>query len=173
LKTGTHSDGWKNLCEENYHEGRMKFYLKLWKGVIASLQHRIKLMWGFIFLPKFWFLYYVAYTYLSIFKSIKKKHKISISLWLGWQFNHCLPPTLILYKTVGFNLRMKKTLILLIVISFFSCFTKKEKKTEYLQHEIPFLNRRINLPKNYISISFTDYKKRYKRKLYRYPFCKS
>jgi hypothetical protein len=53
---------------------------------------------------------------------------------------------------------MKKTLILLIVISFFSCLTKKEKKTEYLQHEIPFLNRRINLPKNYISISFTDYK---------------
>ena len=54
---------------------------------------------------------------------------------------------------------MKKILILIITISCLSCSNKKERKTNYIKHEISFLNWTINIPENYISISFEDYVK--------------
>jgi len=54
---------------------------------------------------------------------------------------------------------MKKILILIITISCLSCSNIKERKINYIKHEISFLNWTIKIPENYISITFEDYKK--------------
>jgi len=52
---------------------------------------------------------------------------------------------------------MKKLLILIITICLVNCSDKKEDKTIYKNHEIPFLNASIKLPENYDLITLEEY----------------
>ena len=53
---------------------------------------------------------------------------------------------------------MKKSIILLFCILLFSCSKNEKTKVKYVKHKIEFLNRNINIPENYIPISFDEYK---------------
>tara|TARA_R110002073_G_scaffold14554_2_gene59370 strand:+ start:56650 stop:57225 length:576 start_codon:yes stop_codon:yes gene_type:complete len=52
---------------------------------------------------------------------------------------------------------MKKITIVLISILFFSCSEKKKNSLKYVKHNIEFLNWNLNIPENYMSISFEEY----------------
>jgi hypothetical protein len=55
---------------------------------------------------------------------------------------------------------MKKYLILIIGISLLSCSNKNNNKISYKKHNLEFLNWNINIPENYVRITFEDYKKK-------------
>ena len=52
---------------------------------------------------------------------------------------------------------MKKILILLISVLFFHCSDNKKNSIRYVEHRIDFLNWNLNIPENYIAVSFEDY----------------
>jgi hypothetical protein len=52
----------------------------------------------------------------------------------------------------------KKIIILFISIILFSC-SKKNKEIKYAKHNIEFLNWKINIPENYVRITFDEYKR--------------
>jgi hypothetical protein len=53
---------------------------------------------------------------------------------------------------------MKRSIILLFCIFIFSCSKNKKTQTKYIKHNIEFLNWNLNIPENYISVSFEEYK---------------
>jgi hypothetical protein len=53
---------------------------------------------------------------------------------------------------------MKKVTLLIILSVVIGCSDKKETNNEYVKHYIEFLKRDINIPKNYLSVSFDEYK---------------
>lgn len=56
------------------------------------------------------------------------------------------------------NKAMKKAIVILILIAVLGCSSEKKNSTKYVQHRIEFLNWNVNIPDNYESVSFDDYK---------------
>lgn len=53
---------------------------------------------------------------------------------------------------------MKKLILILFSVILLNCSKKKNISVKYVQHKIEFLNWNLDMPDNYISVSFDDYK---------------
>ena len=56
------------------------------------------------------------------------------------------------------SINMKKSIILLFCFFIFSCTKNEKTKVKYVKHKIEFLNWNLNIPENYILLSFDEYK---------------
>ena len=52
---------------------------------------------------------------------------------------------------------MKRIVIILITILFFNCSKENKSSVKYVNHTIEFLNWNLNIPENYIPLSFDEY----------------